>query len=170
MHINQEFCRPIDEGTRIEFAPVMLPPNPHAPTEAEYNAAGWYRKAIEPPAPPEGQQVASVMYVVSGNKVVAQYTYEDAPPPVRTFSKMRIEEALFKRGLLSAFDSFLNSKTIPNAKYPSESMPLHRKYDAANVLCDNHPTWEEFFDDAKTELGLDDETIAEILAEAEVGA
>ena len=53
----------------------------NSPSEAEYNAAGWYRNAILPPEIPEGMQVATSRYVVEDNQLVAKYTYEDLPPP-----------------------------------------------------------------------------------------
>ena len=43
---NTKFCRPINDGTSIEYAPVILPPNPGAPTEEEYNTAGWFKNGI----------------------------------------------------------------------------------------------------------------------------
>ena len=43
---NTRFCRPTDDGKSITYAPVILPPKTSAPTEWEYNEAGWYRNAI----------------------------------------------------------------------------------------------------------------------------
>ena len=77
MKVNRNFCRPTHGGTAYEFAPVVLPPNPHEPTESEYNAAGWYRNGIEPPSPPEGKIVTSTRYAISDNKCIAVYEYED---------------------------------------------------------------------------------------------
>lgn len=81
MNRNHEFARPIDDGRRLEYAPVILPPSPHAPTEAEYNAAGWYRLEIAPPEPPEGTRAVGVRYDVDNNVIVAIYTYEVIPMP-----------------------------------------------------------------------------------------
>ena len=80
---NKNYCRPIDDGKAIEMAPIILPPNTNAPTEEEYNAAGWYWNGVEPPEIPEGKVVASTRYRYDAgeNAVVADYEFEDAPPP-----------------------------------------------------------------------------------------
>ena len=43
---NTKFCRPINDGAAIEYAPVILPPKTGAPTEYEYNVAGWFKNEI----------------------------------------------------------------------------------------------------------------------------
>ena len=79
--VNRNFGCPTDDGLGYKYAPVIIAPNPGVPSEAEYNAAGWYRNAILPPEIPEGMQVATSRYVVEDNQLVAKYTYEDLPPP-----------------------------------------------------------------------------------------
>lgn len=80
---NQEYCRPVDGGKSYELAPMLIFPKTSVPTEAEYNAAGWYWNGIQPPEPPEGKVVETTTYRVdtAENMVVADYTYVDAPPP-----------------------------------------------------------------------------------------
>ena len=34
---NTKYCKPIEDGKKIEYVPVILPPNPGAPTEEDYN-------------------------------------------------------------------------------------------------------------------------------------
>lgn len=111
---NMKFCRPTEDGKALEFAPVIIPPKTSAPTEYEYNQAGWYRNAVQPPEIPEGKVVATVTYLYdeSENAVVAEYTYEDAPKPVRTFSKLKLYGALSQAGLWDAFEAYLKTKTI----------------------------------------------------------
>ena len=92
--VNREYARPINDGAGIEYAPVILPPSPHAPTEAEYNAAGWYRPAIDPPSPPDGMVVASQRFVIRDSNVVAEYTYAPRPAPTLTDFDAAMEEHL----------------------------------------------------------------------------
>lgn len=96
MTCNKNFVRPSPDGTSLVFAPVAFAPELRAPTEADYNARGWYRNAIEPPAPPEGKTVASTRYEIADGKCVAVYTYADIPAAPRTFSKLKIVAALMQ--------------------------------------------------------------------------
>lgn len=83
MSKNKEYCRPTDGGKSYELAPMLIYPKTSVPTEAEYNAAGWYWNGIQPPEIPEGKVVDTITYRVDTdeNMVVADYTYVDAPPP-----------------------------------------------------------------------------------------
>lgn len=83
MSKNKEYCRPIDGGKSYELAPMLIYPKTSVPTEAEYNAAGWYWNGIQPPELPEGKVVDTITYRIdtTENMVVADYTYVDAPPP-----------------------------------------------------------------------------------------
>lgn len=113
MATNPNFCKPIDNGARLEYAPVMMFPNPAPPTEAEYNAAGFYRKAIVPPSPPEGKVVGRVTYAVADNVVVAHYEYVDAPPPPpRRWTRLSIKTALAQAGMLAAARTYLSASEI----------------------------------------------------------
>lgn len=154
---NPNFCRPIDDGARIVYAPVVIAPNPNPPTEAEYNAAGWYRKAIVPPMPPEGKIVGKTTYKVEGNVVVAEYEYEDAPPPPpRTFSKLRIVAALISAGVWEQVKGII------------EGAGLYDLFLAAQDFSEGN----EFFDNGKTvlqqQLGWTDEQVEDVLKSAEV--
>lgn len=110
MKVNRNFCKPTVEGDGYTYAPVVLPPNPHEPTEAEYNAAGWYRNGIEPPSPPEGKIVSAISYVIADNKCVAVYTYTDAPKRMRVFCTADIIEALMQRELWAEARAWIESQ------------------------------------------------------------
>ena len=158
---NRNFCKPNEDGTSISYGPIVIPPKLTTPTEEEYNAIGYYRNGIEPPNPPEGKVVSSVHYSIQDNIVVAEYEYEDAPIPVRTFSKLRLEDELFKRGLLDKLDAFINSQEVENEF--GQKMPLRRKYDTALTFNDDHPLFKQFVEVAKQVLKIDDDTAEEIL-------
>ena len=74
--INNDYGRPIEEGAKIEYGPSMIAPNIRTPTENEYNSNGFYHVNIEPPNPPEGEEVSSTTYIITNNQVEAVYTYE----------------------------------------------------------------------------------------------
>lgn len=161
--VNRNFCRPIDGGTKYAFAPVVIPPNPHEPTEAEYNAAGFYRNGIEPPAPPEGKIVSATSYVIADGKCVAIYTYADAPAAPRTFSKLKLYAALARAGLWDALKSWLEVQTV-------EGVNAYTAFTLAQELRSDHPLFSEWFAAAKTALKVDDATALAILSAAEADA
>lgn len=158
---NRKFCRPIDEGKDLEYAPVVLAPNPAPPTETEYNAAGWYRNAILPPTPPEGKMVDTTNYIVANNEVVAEYTYKDLPPKVRTFSKFRLLLVLTQEGLWDAFEAWLKEQMV-------NGVNAYTAFSIANDLTDENPLFNALIAQAQTDLGVSDEQVASILAAAEV--
>lgn len=166
MTYNKEYCKPINNGTSVEYAPTIIPPSPLAPTAEEYAAAGWYRNAITPPSPPAGQCVETVTYVVEDGKVVANYTYCDMPLRTRIFSKFKLEEKLFAEGLLDEIDTFIDSQTITNDF--GQTMPLRRKYQTANEFREDNPYFSQFYNAIKEMLGVTDEKAEEILSAAEV--
>ena len=93
---NMHFCRVANDGAALEYAPVIIPPKTGAPTEEEYNEAGWFRNGVQAPVVPEGKIVSKTTYRYDENEnaVVADYEFEDAPTPVRTFSKLKLYGAL----------------------------------------------------------------------------
>ena len=160
--VNPNFCRPVGDGSSYEYAPVAIPPKLGTPTEEDYNAAGWYRKEIDPPEIPEGQMVASVRYFIENNAVHAEYTYEDAPPPIRTFSKLRLYAALASMGKWDSLLEWLQTQTLPNG------INAYTAFDQANDLTDEHPLFKQWFASAKTALGIDDETAEAVLDAASI--
>ena len=155
---NTKFCRPTEDGKALEYAPVIIPPKTSAPTEYEYNQAGWYRNAVQPPEIPEGKVVATVTYVYDelDNEVVAEYTYEDAPKPVRTFSKLKLYGALTQAGIWDAFEAWLKTKTI-------NGMSAYTAFSLAQDLNDENPLFLSVVEEAKTALGVSDEFVEAIL-------
>lgn len=155
---NNKYCRPINDGKNIESAPVILPPNTGAPTEYEYNEAGWYRNAVKPPEVPEGKIVSSVTYRYDtlANEVVADYTFEDAPKPVRTFSKLKLYGALTQAGLWDQFESWLKTQTI-------NGVNAYTAFSLAQDLNDENELFNGVVEAAKQALGVSDEVVQAIL-------
>ena len=95
----------------------------------------------------------------------AQSDYESEAhviPVPRTFSKLRIEDALFRAGVLDAADAFIDAQTITNEH--GKTMPLRRKYQTANDFSEAHPLFAQFKAALQTELGWTDEQVEAVLA------
>ena len=129
---NTKFCRVTDGGARIEYAPVIIPPNSGAPTEQDYNEAGWYRNNIQPPEIPDGKVLATTTYVHSEEKnaIVAEYTYEDSPPPSLEEFDMAMEQFMkeerYARGYTTREpDSYLTSE-VPRWAQDAKDWVSHR--------------------------------------------
>lgn len=142
---------------------------------AEQNAAlrDAYPKGEDAPmpTPPEGKIVEYGGYELGESDHLwhKQWIVVDAPPPPpRTFSKLRIEDALFRAGVLDAADAFIDAQTITNEH--GQTMPLRRKYQTANDFSEAHPLFAQFKAALQTELGWTDEQVESVLAAAEGGA
>lgn len=93
-----------------------------------------------------------------------RYTPQDKANDVRRFSKMNLEAAVFKRGLLAKLDAFVDAQTITNER--GDTMPLRRAYNTAQIFREDHPLFAPYLAAAKQALGVDDETAEAILSEA----
>ena len=80
----------------------------------------------------------------------------------RVFSKMYLELALFKAGLLEAVDNFIDSQTITNEQ--GQTLPLRRLYDTALTFSEDNEYFNKFKSELQTILGLTDEQVEEILS------
>lgn len=158
MAVNMNYCRPIEDGNELEYAPIILPPSTSAPTEQEYNNAGWYRNAVEQPQIPEGKIVTSITYRYDEglNAIVADYIFKDAPIPVRTFSKLKLYAALMQTGLWTQFETWLKTQTI-------NGMNAYTAFSLAQDLSDENELFLGVVESAKTALGVSDETVQQIL-------
>ena len=80
----------------------------------------------------------------------------------RVFSKMYLELALFKAGLLAQVDQFIDSQSITNEQ--GQTMPLRRLYDTALTFSEDNEYFGQFKTALQAQLGLADEQVEEILA------
>lgn len=139
-----------------------------APTPADFARFGWLPVVDEAaPTPPKGYHYEPRGPVAKDGAIV-RVTWElveDPPPPPRTFSKINMEAAVFKRGLLAKLDAFVDAQTITNEM--GDTMPLRRAYNTAQTFREDHPLFAPYLAAAKSALGVDDATADEILAEAE---
>ena len=80
----------------------------------------------------------------------------------RVFSKMYLELALFKAGLLEAVDNFIDSQTITNEQ--GQTLPLRRLYDTALTFSEDNEYFDKFKSELQAILGLTDGQVEEILS------
>ena len=161
MATTKKYCKPTNDGKAYEYGPAMIFPNPGVPTEEDYNAKGWYRNEIAPPAPPEGKVVSSVTYSIENNAVVATYIYEDAPKRIRTFSKYQLYLVLTELGLWDGFETWLKGQEVMGRN-------AYTAFSLANDLTDENEMFNGMVSAAQSALGVTDEQLAQILAAAEV--
>lgn len=114
--LNFNFGRVSKDGTRVEYAPDSLWPNPARASDSELMAAGWVRIGIRPPSPATNQVVSAVTYAVRNDQVVAVYSYTNAAPPVVRYSKRKLSIALANRGLFARFDAWAQAtEAVPGS-------------------------------------------------------
>lgn len=80
----------------------------------------------------------------------------------RVFSKMYLELALFKAGLLEAVDNFIDSQTLTNEQ--GQTLSLRRLYDTALTFSEDNEYFDKFKSELQKILGLTDEQVEEILS------
>ena len=73
----------------------------------------------------------------------------------RVFSKMYLELALFKAGLLEAVDNFIDQQTITNEQ--GQTLPLRRLYDTALILSEDNEYLNQFKTAIQEQLDLTDD-------------
>ena len=116
--------------------------------------------------PPEGKYWSPTSnYTQNDTEIHRVYELLDIniPTPVaRVFSKLSLELVLFKKGLLSAVDQFIDSQTIVNDL--GQSIPLRRLYDTALNFSEDNEYFKNFKDTLQKELSITDEQIEEILS------
>lgn len=168
--MNRKFAKP-KEDFSPEYGPDALVLDGRtilAPKAAHYAKAGYLPLIDERPVdPPEGKHYERTDKIEpNGDDGYRwQYALVDNPPPAsRVFSKINLEAAVFKRGLLAKLDAFVDAQTITNKM--GDTMPLRRAYNTAQTFREDHPLFAPYLAAAKQALGVDGETAEAILSEA----
>ena len=161
------------KNLNILNTPIRLPSGqiriqPSAEEAALFDA--YMLSAVDTPTPPDGETTVIDDYTLIDNKWVPQYRFEPIiePEPIepapRVFSKLQLELVLFKAGLLSAVDQFIDSQTITN-KY-GQTMPLRRAYSTALTFKEDNEYFKQYLDAIKVALSIDDNVVNSILSSA----
>ena len=169
--MNRNFAKPREDMTP-EFAPDVLEINGrkvYYPKSVHCKIAGYLPLSPDYPVDPapDGQHWERTDKIEPNGDVGYKWVYRlvDNPPPrPRVFSKINLEAAVFKRGLLATLDAFVDAQTITNEM--GDTMPLRRAYNTAQTFREDHPLFAPYLAAAKQALGVDDETADAILAEA----
>lgn len=189
--MNKNFAT-VDSENRIVYAPDTLGKSLKAPKDWQYHAANYWELDKSVPAAPDGTyakptdfgDIVTVQdeHIPAINedgepvdpadeykplvKVVRRrYEFLPIPEPVkapRTFSKLKLELALFRFGLLDKLYAFLDANTIPNDF--GQTITLRHAYDIANELTEEHELFKPYLAMAQAALGVDDEMVEQILS------
>lgn len=155
MAVNRNWVK--TDGKHLEYAPTWLRTDAGIvvnPTDEQYRAAGWLKNARNAPETREGYVARAEGYEAREGRIYAVYAYEAVTPPPRVFSKLYLILALKKRGLYEQFKAMLASAGLEDL------------WIAANELNEGYEGFDAFVEQAKTELGLADAEVEEILGEA----
>ena len=168
--VNRNYCKP-DADMKPVYAPTAFRYNGvdyWHPEKDDFALVGYLPLSQDYPVDPapDGQhwkRTGKIERDGDGYKWV--YVLVDNPSPApRVFSKINLEAAVFKRGLLATLDAFVDAQTITNEM--GDTMPLRRAYNTAQTFREDHPLFAPYLAAAKKALGVDDETADAILAEA----
>ena len=86
-------------------------------------------------------------------------TQEDIPPqPRRVFSRLYLELAIAKLGLIEQFDALLKSIEI------EPGYTEYRAFERANEISERFPHFDEYIEVIKRELELTDQQVEEVLS------
>ena len=128
------------------------------PKRLSYLQAGWKFLDLQPPAdpPPPDKTYEITGYTETATDIRANFKLVPLVAPPRTFSKLRLINALMSRNLWSAVRDWLDASGY---------------YDiflAAQDFREDHPQFSAALAAAKSRFGLSDSETAAILAEAEI--
>ena len=126
------------------------------PSAAQYATIGAYPlRTIAPPEPPEGKIAVPDGYELVDAEWQQAWKFEDAPPPpLRTFSKLRIVAALMQAGVWSAVKDYI------------EQAGLYDLYLAAQDFAEDNEYFAQGREQLQAALGWTDEQVEAVLAQA----
>lgn len=165
MKINRKYGKVTDGA--ITYAPYTLTGEDGrvtiSPTAEMYAVAGYLPVETVAPTPPDGMTVSGRKWATDGVRCFEEYTYSPVAeePRVRRYSKIKLYAALTSAGLWDRLMAFLDGVTV-------EGLNARVAFDLANELNDAHPMFASMLAQAQSALGVSDEQVAAILAEAEV--
>ena len=119
--------------------------------------------------PAEGYHWEAVGEDETETEIIIRYEQVENPPappaPPVILSKLYLEIALAKRGLLERFDAWLDETQLPLDE-SGASMPARRLYQTANDLSTDNTLYSSALALVQEALGVDDETRDAIIEES----
>ena len=126
------------------------------PKRLSYLQAGWKFLDLQPPAdpPPEGKEYTITGYTETDTDIRANFKLVPIDRPPRTFSKLRLINALMTRNLWLGVRDWLDTSGYYDI------------FVAAQDFREDHPQFAAGLNAAKSRFGIADDEIAAILAES----
>lgn len=154
--MNTQYAR-LEDG-RLKYAPKALV-TPQGvtvnPSRMTYLDNGWKFLDIQPPAdPPEGKEYVISGYTETATDIQAVFKLVPVVLPPRTFSKLRLINALMSRNLWPAVRDWLDASGY------------YDLFVAAQDFREDHPQFAAALAAARTRFSLPGSEIASILAES----
>ena len=149
-------------GKLVNGAVVYAPATLHtkcgvilSPKRLSYLQAGWKHLDIQPPAdPPEGKEYRISGYTETATDIRPIFKLVPVVSPPRTFSKLRLINALMSRNLWPAVRDWL------------DATGYYDLFVAAQDFREDHPQFAAALAAIRTRFSLPDSEIAAILAES----
>ncbi len=85
-------------------------------------------------------------------------------PTCRIFSKLYIEMAVAKLGLIEQFDNLLKNIEI------EPGYTAYRAFERANEISEDFPSFNRYLQTIKTKFGLTDQQVEDVLTSAEIAS
>lgn len=153
------------DGWRCEPAPSIIntdgQPN-YSPTVAQLNALGYYEEPSNKSDPIDGKIAVLTGYEVVGNKWLAVYRYDDAPPPPpKVWRRIIIWRNLTALNVWGNFHRILEDRNILDGWYSTNE--LAEDFDLGGGV-----TVASLFASIRQVLPITDEQWTQTLAEAEM--
>ena len=126
------------------------------PKRLSYLQAGWKFLDLQPPAdpPPEGKEYTITGYTETDTDIRANFKLVTIDRPPRTFSKLRLINALMTRNLWLGVRDWLDTSGYYDI------------FVAAQDFREDHPQFAAGLNAAKSRFSITDDEIAAILAES----
>ena len=126
------------------------------PKRLSYLQAGWKFLDLQPPVdpPPEGREYRITGYTETATDIQAVFKLVPVVSPPRTFSKLRLINALMSRNLWPAVRDWL------------DATGYYDLFVAAQDFREDHPQFAAALTAARTRFSLTDSEIAAILSES----
>lgn len=153
---NNEWCRIIDGGRRIEFFPGWVEIDGRIwinPSDEQKARAGYAKNAKNAPEAHEGYVALVDHYEARDGQIYAVYEYEKIELPPRVFSKLNLLVALGKRDLYGKFLDYLRESGFE---------PM---WNAAQDLSEDYDGFDGIVAQFKSALNLTDAEVDAILGE-----
>lgn len=174
---NYRYCKRGEDG--IVYADAVINDGSMIfvnPTKEQYGAYGWYEIVRECPECPEGKiavENGSGEWTWDDEDMTVRVTYrfedepepepepEPVPPPPRKFSKLKLYAVLARMGIWESLVEWMQSQVV-------DGISVYTAFTLAQDLAEDNEMFAPYLAKAKAALGVDDETLESILANAEV--